>query len=196
MSKPTNHKRIEKAVLRLCSAKTKGELGIAISEEILRYSLQDLAIIGGNIKRETDKLPSPYREKIRPYFDKQLFGMYHRLLVMYRSGRFRTMTDQITDKKTYESYCSMIETGCYSSEEASGTDFYLGNPVNTLFYYLISAFAMFVMEEPGHPQGTPFPGGFIVEKRQDGYFCPLRDKEEDIPFSICNYCPAKQMEGV
>ncbi len=196
MSRLTDTQRIEEAIIRLQTVKTKGELGTAIAEEILRYSLPELGIIGGNIKRETDKLPSPYREKIRPYFDKQLFGMYHRLLVMYRSGRFRTNNGPITDFKTYESYCSMVQTGCYSSEEASGTDFYLGNPISTLFYYLISAFAMFVMEEPGHPQGTPFPGGFIVEKREHEYFCPLRDKEEDIPFSICNYCPAKQMEGV
>jgi len=31
---------------------------------------------------------------------------------------------------------------------------------------------MFVMDEPGHPVGTPFPGGFKVEKRPDGYFAP------------------------
>lgn len=196
MSKPRKEERIQEAVIRLRSAQTKGELGIVIGEEILRYTLPELAVIGGNIKRETDKLPSPYREKIRPYFDTQLFGMYHRLLVMFRSGRFRTNNAPITDRKTYELYCTMIETGCYSSEEASGTDFYLKNPAGTLFYYLISAFAMFVMEEPGHPEGTPFPGGFTVEKRGNEFFCPIRDKEEDILFSICNYCPAKQMEGV
>ena len=28
-----------------------------------------------------------------------------------------------------------------------------------LLYYLIAAFTIFVCELPGHPVGTPFPGG-------------------------------------
>ncbi len=55
---------------------------------------------------------------------------------------------------------------------------------------------MFVLDEPGHPVGTPFPGGFVVEKRGNEYFCPIRDKEEDVWYSICNFCPAKQTEDV
>ncbi|MBP2133272.1 hypothetical protein J2128_001226 [Methanomicrobium sp. W14] len=37
-------------------------------------------------------------------------------------------------------------------------------PRHRLFYYLISAFTIFFLEKPGHPVGTPFPGGFKVEK--------------------------------
>jgi uncharacterized protein (UPF0305 family) len=60
----------------------------------------------------------------------------------------------------------------------------------------MAGFAMFVEGGPGHPVGTPFPGGFVVEKRGEEYYCPLREKEEEVLFSICNVCPAKQMEGV
>ena len=49
-------------------------------------------------------------------------------------------------------------------------------------------------DEPGHPIGMPFPGGFTVERRDDNYYCPIRDKEKDVPFAICNFCPAKQSE--
>jgi uncharacterized protein (UPF0305 family) len=62
------------------------------------------------------------------------------------------------------------------------------------YYYLVSCFVMFVLEEPGHPIGMPFPGGFTVERRDDGYYCPIRDKEKDVPLAICNFCPAKQSE--
>ncbi|MBN1194018.1 MAG: DUF2115 domain-containing protein [Methanomicrobiaceae archaeon] len=190
------HRRIAEAVRRMGEAKTQAGLGEAIAAEIIRYSMYDLQVIGGNMKRETDKLPSPYREMVRPYFEQQLFGMYHRLLSMHRSGALARRTAPITDEEMFRKYLTMVCEGCFGDTETSGTDFYFGDPVRSLFYYLLAGYAMFVLDEPGHPVGTPFPGGFVVEKRMREYLCPIRDKEEDVPFSICNFCPAKQMEGV
>ena len=48
------------------------------------------------------------------------------------------------------------------------------------------------VELPGHPVGTPFPGGFIVEERVGVYYCPVREKEDEVETSICPYCPAEQ----
>jgi uncharacterized protein (UPF0305 family) len=53
---------------------------------------------------------------------------------------------------------------------------------------------MFVLDQPGHPIGTPFPGGFTVRQQGDEFYCPIREKEKDIWYSICNFCPAKQDE--
>jgi len=188
--------RVAKAVRSMASARTRGELGESIAEEISSYSMFELQVIGGTVKNEVDRLPSPYREKIRSYFEEQFFGRYHRLLSMKHSGKFPGHEKPITEEETFRKFLGVIPSGCFRESGPSGTEFSFGDPIPSLFYYLLSAFAMFVLEEPGHPVGTPFPGGFVVEKRSDEYFCPIRDKEEDIPFSICNYCPAKQMEGV
>ena len=59
--------------VRLSTARTKGELGAILSDEIQMYSMFDLQIIGGRLNCEIEKLPSPYRESIRPYFREQLF---------------------------------------------------------------------------------------------------------------------------
>jgi uncharacterized protein (UPF0305 family) len=40
----------------------------------------------------------------------------------------------------------------------------------------------------------PFPGPFFVEEKNGIYFCPIRDKEKDVFYSICNFCPARQSE--
>jgi uncharacterized protein (UPF0305 family) len=53
---------------------------------------------------------------------------------------------------------------------------------------------MFVLDEPGHPVGMPFPGGFSVEQRGKDYYCLIRDKEKEVFYSICNFCPALQTE--
>jgi len=188
--------RIEEAVAKLRAAGTKGELGEAVASEILKYSLYELQVIGGKVRQEIDKLPSPYREKVRPYFQQQLFDIYNRLMSMQRSGEFSKMKAKVKDPALFEEYLDMLPGGCFNDPESTGTDFNFEDPVKSLFYYLLSCYTMFVLDEPGHPVGTPFPGGFAVGKRGDEYYCPIRDKEEEVPFSICNFCPAKQMEGV
>jgi len=53
---------------------------------------------------------------------------------------------------------------------------------------------MFVLERPGHPVGTPFPGGQKIEEKNGKFICPVRDKHRDVFFSLCNFCPATQSE--
>lgn len=179
---------------RLQSARTKGELGTLVAREIAGYSLFDLQIIGGRLNSDIGKLPSPYKEAIGPYFQKQIFGKHHELLSLYRSGAFDRMKSPIRDRETFRKFCAMLHGGCFVWEDTGERNPYFQNPKNRLFYYLIAAFTMFVLEEPGHPVGMPFPGGFFVEQRGTEYYCLIRDKEKEVSWSICNFCPALQTE--
>jgi hypothetical protein len=179
---------------QLCSVRTRGELGAVITGEVQKFSLFELQVIGGRMYAEVEKLPSPYRERIRPYFTEQLFGAHHRLIAMHRSGQFSRMTAPLSDPATFVEFCRMLPLGCFLQNDQSEGNIHFRNPRNRLFYYLMAAFTMFVLDEPGHPAGMPFPGGFTVEKRVDGYYCLIRDKEKEIFWSICNFCPAKQTE--
>jgi uncharacterized protein (UPF0305 family) len=58
--------------------------------------------------------------------------------------------------------------------------------------YLLAGFTMFVLTEPAHPVGTPFPGGQIVDEWEGTYLCPVRDMADDVPYALCPYCPAIQ----
>jgi hypothetical protein len=181
---------------RLKSAVTKSELWESLAREVLKYSMQDLQRIGGRLRNENLKLPHSYGKKARPYLEEQLFGKYHQLVSGYRKGVYVLLSDPVTDPDTFKMYWDMVPGGSYSWEISGERFGKQQNPFDSLFYYLICGFAMFVLDEPGHPIGTPFPGGFVVERKGSVYFCPIRDKEEDIWYSICNFCPAKQMEGV
>jgi uncharacterized protein (UPF0305 family) len=185
---------IRDASQRIRIARTRGELGTILVHEVQQYSLFDLQIIGGRLYNEIEKLPSPYREAIRPYFNKQLFGKHHELLALHRSGAFLAMNTPLTDPETFQKFCDMLPEGCFAWNDASERNPYFRNPKNRLFYYLIAAFSMFVLDEPGHPVGMPFPGGFKVEQRGRDYYCLIRDKEKEVFSSICNFCPAKQSE--
>ncbi|MDP3397106.1 MAG: DUF2115 domain-containing protein [Methanoregula sp.] len=185
---------IRDASQRIRIARTRGELGTILVHEVQQYTLFDLQIIGGRLYNEIENLPSPYREAIRPYFNKQLFGKHHELLALHRRGAFLAMNSPITDPETFQKFCDMLPEGVFAWNDASDRNPYFRNPKNRLFYYLISAFSMFVLDEPGHPVGMPFPGGFKVEQRGSDYYCLIRDKEKDVFSSICNFCPAKQTE--
>jgi Uncharacterized protein conserved in archaea (DUF2115) len=185
---------IREIVQRIGAARTKGQLGEILAIEVQRYSLFDLQIIGGRLNREISKLPVPYRENVRPYFMEQLLGKHHRLLLMYRTGEFSRKTGPLSDIAAFQGFCSMVPDGCFAWDECGERNPFFLHPKNRLFYYLIAAFTMFVLEEPGHPAGMPFPGGFTVEQRGNDFYCLIRDKEKEVFYSICNFCPAKQRE--
>ena len=63
-------------------------------------------------------------------------------------------------------------------------------------YKSISIYTTFVMDEPIHPVGTPFPGGFEVKYENNTYICPVKDKQKDNPNAVCGFCIAKQDKSV
>ena len=58
--------------------------------------------------------------------------------------------------------------------------------------FLLAGFCMFVQELPGHPVGMPFPGGDKVEIIDGTYYCPVREKANDVDAALCPFCPALQ----
>ena len=188
------HDRVRAIASRLATANSKGTLGIILGEIVCQYTLADLQVIGGRLYADVVGLPSPYREQVRPYFIDQLFGAHHALVRNYRTGAFPSMTEPISDRETFLKFCAMIPEGCFAWDDRAERTRFRYSPKHRLFYYLMAAFTMFVLDRPGHPVGMPFPGGFAVEDRQGTYYCLIRDREKEVFFSICNFCPAKQTE--
>lgn len=179
---------------RIARAKTKGELGSILAAELADYNNTDLQVIGGWLYAEICRLPSPYREQVSPYLKDWLFGAYHKLLLYQRTARFSTISEPIRDRETFLAFCRMLPEGCLQRDESTQKLPFRYTLKHRCFYYIVSAFTIFVLDNPGHPVGMPFPGGFKVEERDGRFLCPIRDHEKDLPFSICNFCPAIQNE--
>lgn len=64
-----------------------------------------------------------------------------------------------------------------------------------LIYALISIYATFILNEPIHPVGTPFPGSLKVKLKNGIYYCPVKEAQEDRPNALCKLCIAKQAEN-
>lgn len=173
-------------------AKTKGELGQILAREISGYTLRDLQVIGGRLHTEMIRLPRSYRAQLSPYLTDQILGGYHRLITSHRSGRFNALNEPFSDPEAFNRFCKIIPTGCTQWDDTVSRMPIPYTLRHRLFYYLIAAFTMFILDQPGHPVGTPFPGGFKVEERGGSFYCLIRDREKEVPYSLCNFCPALQ----
>jgi uncharacterized protein (UPF0305 family) len=172
----------------------KSELANVLSMELTKFSIYDIMKISSGLDREISLLPSPYREKSRPYFIEQLFGRYTKIMAMRSNGDFHGLRERIVYLSLYREFCNTesrhIEAICDNENNKDAVH----GPFSSLYYMLISCFYMFVLGEPGHPVGTPFPGGFVVMQCGNSFYCPIREKEKDVVYSICNFCPSQQDE--
>jgi uncharacterized protein (UPF0305 family) len=166
---------------------TRAELAERLFGELEGYSVFDLQLISAYLEKDINALPSPYRERVRPYFLEQYFRRYGSIMTLREQGALAHLSDGISDLALFRGYCKTAADFRPSPEDIDRNGPFFGH-----FYFVVSAFYMFVLDEPGHPVGMPFPGGFAVKKKEDGYYCPIRDKEKDVTYSICNFCPAKQ----
>ena len=179
-----------------CQSLTDAADGTAAADSILhalqRFTISDLQLIGANIRYEVEKLPEPYRSRYRPYAS-DLLDKYHECIAAVRAGtRF-----DITDEELWKSYwCSAAE---HLLEDTADTTDELprpctAGPAGKFFYRLVYGYVMLLAGKPGHPVGTPFPGGWKVLEEDGVILCPIRDKEKDLPQALCNFCPAVQDE--
>ena len=63
-------------------------------------------------------------------------------------------------------------------------------------YRIASIYTTFILDEPIHVVGTPFPGGFKVKYENGTYLCPVKEKQKDNPGAVCGFCIAKQDNSV
>ncbi len=172
----------------------KAELANVLAKELAKYTIYDIMQFRAWQDREINLLPSPYREKARPYFIEWQLGRYSKIMAMQSNGDLLRLKGQIGNLSLFREFCDTESKSIKARYENETDDDPIYGLFHSLYYLEFSCFYMFVLDNPGHPIGTPFPGGFTVRQSEDTYYCPIRDKEKDIENSICNFCPAKQDE--
>lgn len=98
--------------------------------------------------------------------------------------------DELIDKKEYCEAIDLLENQeTLNYEEGSE-----GNEKFRLIYTIISLYTTFIINEPIHPVGSPFPGHQKVEFVDGVYYCPVKKNNEDNPRAVCKFCIAEQTE--
>lgn len=165
----------------LARATTRGELGAKVAVLVLRHSPVDIQQMQRNFGRKIQDLTPEYRERLTQKVNEHLLGTYQTIRLRQQQGAFGAMTEPLTPLQ--QSYWEMVAGQC----TANG-----GNVRIRFLNYLLAAFCMFVLNEPGHPVGTPFPGNDTVQLIDGVYYCPVREKAGDVDAALCPFCPALQ----
>jgi len=172
--------------LRLGAARTRGELGSLVASLVLSYSPADLGQMIRNFSQQVADVEPGYRARVTEKVSEHLLGTWQKARLMAQQGSFSPMQDP-PDASAPE-YWSMVAAECPDQP---------GGEVPLRFLkYLLAGFTMFVLREPAHPVGTPFPGGESVQFQGGVYYCPAREKANDVGGALCPFCPAVQTPAV
>ena len=167
-------------------AATRGETGMKISVLVLRHSPEDIQRMKRNFNKKIQELTPEYRDRLTQKINEHLLGTYQTIRLRHQQGSFGTMRDTVTPQQ--KAYWDMVISQCSAASDS--------NPRIRFLNYLLAAFCMFVLDEPGHPVGTPFPGGDTVQLIDGIYYCPVREKAGDVDSALCPFCPARQTPGI
>jgi uncharacterized protein (UPF0305 family) len=167
-------------------AATRGDLGKEIARLVLRHSPADIQQMKRNFSKKVDELPPEFRNRLTLRINEHLAGTYQTIRLRHQQGTFSTMKEPVTHQQ--KSYWDMVNSQCTMTGD--------GNPRIRFLNYMLAAFSMFVLDEPGHPVGTPFPGGDTVQLIDGTYYCPVREKAGDVDSALCPFCPAVQTPGI
>jgi uncharacterized protein (UPF0305 family) len=171
---------------RLASAETLGELGAAIAKIVLAYSPSDLQQMKWNFSESIKAISPEYRRQLEELITGHLHGTYQILRLMDQQGAFVHMNEPLPG--IAKEYWTMV-AGQYPDEVDEGSRL-------RFLKFLLAGFCMFVQGLPGHPIGMPFPGGDKVEIIDGVYYCPVREKANDVDSALCPFCPATQTPDI
>jgi uncharacterized protein (UPF0305 family) len=162
--------------------KSQGELGQAIADIVLSYSPRDLQEMRWNFSGAIQNINPGYRKRLEETITGHLHGTYQALRLMKQQGNFSRMGEPLTVNAG--DYWKMVEIQCSAGNEEQARLRFLK--------FLLSGFCMFVQGLPGHPVGMPFPGDDKVEFIDGAYYCPVREKANNVDSALCPFCPALQ----
>jgi uncharacterized protein (UPF0305 family) len=164
---------------------SKDEILIFLKREATKISINDVMMATVFLIVDAKYVQSGYREK------------YIELYAQAFLTRIKEMKD---DKNIYEDDVDPAEL-LEAIELLEEQESHLGSiegfdPSFFKIYKVISIYTTFVIDEPVHPVGTPFPGGFQVKYEDGKYLCPVKEKQKDNPGAVCGFCIAEQDKDV
>ncbi|MEN6330281.1 MAG: DUF2115 domain-containing protein [Methanobacteriaceae archaeon] len=154
-----------------------------IKKEARRVSIQDIMQATFFLTEDAKYMPVGYREYYIELFSKAFFGRIRDL--KNDNGDY----DGIVDTAKLQGFLEVLER---MHDEAKSK--------NELCFLkiarLISIYTTFIRDEPVHPVGTKFPGGFVLRYKGGKYLCPVKDKQLKNPSALCRFCASVQDESV
>lgn len=162
---------------------TRMQLMALVKKDASLISIHDIMQATAFLTEDAKYLPAGYREDYIERFSKAFFG------------RIR---DVKNDNNTYQG--EVDTTRLQGFLEVLKRQYDEAKSKNELCFLkiarLISIYTTFIREEPVHPVGTKFPGGFTLRYEGGKYWCPVKKQQLNNPSALCRFCVSVQDEDV
>ena len=144
-------------------------------------SVFDLMAVNAEMIEESKYVQDSYKHKSHEVYAKYFLG---RIKDVHSDDN---KYEHDIDKEEFIDAISTLKSYHINESVTSKTKF-------PLIYGIISIYTTFILEEPIHPVGTPFPGSLYVEEKDGKFYCPVKDANLESPNAVCKMCLAEQLE--
>lgn len=144
-------------------------------------SVFDLMAVNAEMIEQSKYVQDSYKKKSHGVYAKYFLGRIKDV-----SGDNNHYAHEV-DKEEFIDAVATLKT--YEDAESINT-----NTKFPLIYGIISLYTTFILEEPIHPVGTPFPGSLYVEEKDGIFYCPVKDANFESPNAVCKMCIAEQLD--
>jgi uncharacterized protein (UPF0305 family) len=161
---------------------TKNHLRDLVKSEAKNIHMNDIMLAASFLREDAKYMPASYREDYIERFSKAFFN------------RIKDIKDDKNnykgnvDKKKLTQFLKVINK---QSNDAKGNN----ERCFVMIAKIISTYTTFVREEPIHPLGTKFPGGFKLHLAKGKYLCPVKKRQLNNPSALCSFCVSVQDES-
>lgn len=160
---------------------SKDDLMVVLNEELADVSVFDMMIISAEIIENTKYVQESYQEKSK------------KIYIDFFLNRVKEIRSNDTVYNDYFDRDDFVE------KLNDLKDIYKHVPIDRknkspLINLVVSLYTTFVLDEPIHPLGTPFPGSLEVIMENGVYYCPVKEANMDTPNSVCRLCIAEQLD--
>ncbi|ADE36509.1 Protein of unknown function DUF2115 [Methanohalophilus mahii DSM 5219] len=157
------------------------ELITNLKNKANRFTPSDFMKIRSRILQSTENLPSKYRQM----YGEELFRHLYETIDEIRKYKATPQLPTFDRKDCLE----LIQRIDLMREE--------DNEKNKLFTDMVkltSIYLIFVAGKPLHPLNMEFPGGRKIAKKDNAYYCPVKNKQKDVEIALCKFCICKDMD--
>ncbi len=161
---------------------TRNHLRNVIKYEAKNLHMRDIMLASSFLREDAKYMPASYREDYVERFSKAFFNRIKDI------KEDKHNYSGFVDTKELKEFLMVIDK---QSTEAQGVN----ERCFVRIAKIIATYTTFILEEPIHPIGTKFPGGFIIHLKNGKYLCPVKNRQLKNPSALCKFCVSVQDEN-
>ena len=160
---------------------SKNYLRDVIKSEAKNIHIKDIMLASAFLREDAKFMPRSYREDYIKRFSKAFFT---------KIKEIKEDKNDYHGNVNHRDLKEFLELLDEQNEASEG----INEKCFVRIARIIATYTTFVLEEPIHPVGTKFPGGFILHMKDGNYLCPVKNQQMKNPSALCRFCVSIQDE--